>query len=58
MQRPKKELTKIHQFKEEAFCIKATVWKLDKKTKYLSPNLNVKVDQGSNLVIIIPKLVK
>ena len=38
--------------------MKTTIWKLDKETKYAFPNSHIKVDQGSDLVIINPRLVK
>ena len=38
--------------------MKATIWKLDKETKYALPDSHVKADQGSDLVIINPRLVK
>ena len=58
VQTPKQELAEILQSKEEAFRMKATVWKSDKETKYALPDSHVKADQGSDLVIINPKLVK
>ena len=57
-QTPKQELAKILQSKKKAFCIKATIWKSDKETKYALPDSHVKVDQGSYLVIINSRLVK
>ncbi len=38
--------------------MKAPIWKSDKETKYTLPNSHVKADQGSELVIINPKLVQ
>ena len=38
--------------------MKAIIWKLDKETKYALPDFHVKADQGSDLVIINPRLVK
>ena len=58
IQIPKQELAKTLQSKKEAFCMKATIWKSDKETKYALPDLHVKADQESDLVIINPKLVK
>lgn len=47
VQTPKKELAKIFESKKEAFCMKATIWKLDKKTKYTLPNLYIKQIKNS-----------
>ncbi len=58
LQTPKQELAEIFQSKGEAFRMKATIWKSDKETKYALPDSYVKADQGSDLVIINPKLVK
>ena len=38
--------------------MKTTIWKSDKETKYALPDSHNKADQGSDLVIINPKLVK
>ena len=38
--------------------MKATIWKSKKEIRYALPDSHVKVDQGSNLVIINLKLVK
>ena len=38
--------------------MKATIWKSEERTRYALPNSHVKADQGSNLVIINPELVK
>ena len=58
LQTPKQELAEILQSKGEAFRMKATIWKSEKETKYALPDSHVKADQGSDLVIINPKLVK
>ena len=55
---PKEELAEILQSKEEAFCMKVTIWKSEEGTRYALPDSHVKADQGSDLVIINPKLVK
>ncbi len=38
--------------------MKATIWKSEEGTKYALPDFYVKADQGSDLVIVNPKLVK
>ena len=58
LQTPKQELAEILQSKGEAFRMKATIWKSDEGTRYALPDSHVKADQGSDLVIINPKLVK
>ena len=58
LQTPKQELTEILQSKGEAFRMKATIWKAGDETKFALPDSHVKADQGSDLVMINPKLVK
>lgn len=38
--------------------MKATIWKSEEGTRYTLPDFHVKADQGSDLVIINPKLVR
>ena len=57
-QTSKQELTKIFWLKKKTFCIKTTIWKTKKRTRYALLDSYVKADQGFNLVIINPKLVK
>lgn len=38
--------------------MKANIWKVGDETKFAFPDSYVKVNQGSDLVIINPKLVK
>ena len=38
--------------------MKTTIWKLDKERKYALSDSHVKVDQGLDLAIINPRLIK
>ena len=58
IQTPRQEMTEILQSKGEAFWMKATIWKDGEKTGCALLDSQVKADQGSDLVIINPKLVK
>ena len=57
-QTPKQKLVKIFQSKRKTFCMKATIWKLNKNTKYALSNSHVKSNQGSDLIIINSRLIK
>lgn len=41
LQIPKQELSKFFKSKRKIFCIKATIWKWEKKTKYALPNSDI-----------------
>ena len=58
IQTSRQEMTEILQSKGEAFRMKATIWKDGEKTGCALLDSQVKADQGSDLVIINPKLVK
>lgn len=58
LQIPKQEWVEILQSKEEAFHIKATIWKSEERTRYALLDTHVKIDQGFKLVIINPKIFK
>ena len=58
IQTSRQEMTEILQSKEEAFWMKAIIWKDGEKTGCFLLDSQVKADQGLDLVIINSKLVK